>query len=132
MIQPQADDHIAANAVLIVRIVQVSLKTVVLPVEIDQPATIGADPDVTGFVFNKAVHVVERKAVLIRFLVMIMWKLHNVPVQIIDTLLISSQPNNSIIILIHGRDGILAYASRVFRIVLQIKGAEVFSFIDQG
>src|SRR5690606_32876126 len=48
MIDPEAHDHVRAEAVGIARLMKILSERVPAPVEIDQPAAIRADPDIAG------------------------------------------------------------------------------------
>ena len=72
MIDTQAYNYVIAQAVFIVGIVQVLFKCILFPVKINQSPAIGANPDITGFIFNKPVDIIVWKALCIRFLVTVM------------------------------------------------------------
>src|SRR5436305_1670772 len=62
MVDAHAFNYVIAQAVFIVWIVQVLFKCIFLPVKKNQSAAIGANPEITGFIFNKPVDIVVWKA----------------------------------------------------------------------
>ena len=58
-IDAQAHDHITAQAAFNVRIMQLLFESIFFPVKINQSTSIGANPYITKFVFNKLVDIIK-------------------------------------------------------------------------
>jgi len=62
-IKQETDDGVVGQAIGIGRVMHILAETVVFAVKKDQSASVGANPDVTGGIFDEFVHVIEAEAV---------------------------------------------------------------------
>src|SRR5690606_11787544 len=58
-VQMQTDDDITAQAIGVIRVMPVLFEAIILPIEINQSATIGADPDIAVRGFCKTVNIIK-------------------------------------------------------------------------
>lgn len=79
---------------------QVLREFIGLPVEMDEAAAIGADPDISFFVFHKTVHIIVLQAMGIGGAVLVMRKLPNVLIKIADALFVGADPDDPIIVFV--------------------------------
>ena len=94
MVNAQINNYIVAEAVGVRSTVFVCFEAVFLPVEIDKPATIRSNPEITKPVFSKTVNIFIIEPVLLKRMLAVCLEFEQIGMIKAYSFLISSNPND--------------------------------------
>src|SRR6266436_866773 len=108
MVDAHTDDHIIAEAVIVIGVVPVLMKFSGRSVKIDQSTSISSDPKISFVVFDKTIYIIIWQAGGFGSKVAIQREFYRILVVIINSLFVSAGPYNAGIIVKNGINAVLA------------------------